>query len=502
VAKDASARPRTCSLRSNSRGRRSPASGQQTEVADGSTEIEPSATDVPERSAPISVVDHDDDSQAVDPVRTYLRHMQMVPLLTRESEVALAKRIEGGHRLMWQAALKTNVAHESLGLLCERVRREQLAPAEVFGAFKEDDEPRSQAGRCSSGGGRDEAIKHVHRLRGRLRKCGNGSGERDRTGAGSEGIRSEIADMLLAMRIRSQYLDSIVANLKGLLSSADVGREAGLGVRHGGRSPHAATRRALAAAGLGKQALRMTVAQIEIGERQANRAKEEMVRANLRLVVAIANRHSRGGLDLLDLVQEGNIGLMRAVDKFDYRLGYKFATYATWWIRQSIERALSDQSRTIRIPVHANEVMNRLKYVRAQLLRRLRREATTDELAAEMGLPAEKLEQLIGIYRVPVSLETPLGAESDRRIGDLVEDDKAIPALDVVLADEAVAETHRLLATLTPREEKVLRMRFGIQERDEHTLEQVGNTFSLTRERIRQIEAAALVKLRRSLRRP
>lgn len=470
--------------------------------ADGSVDTEPLSTDASELPAPIAVVDEDDGAQSVDPVRTYLRHMQMVPLLTRESEVALAKRIEGGHRLMWQAVLKTNVAHEALGILCERLRTEQLTPAEVFGAFKEDDPQRARSERCSSGGARDEAIKHVHRLRSRLRKCGNGKGERDRVRAGSDDIRSEIADMLLAMRIRSQYLDSIVSNLKGLLSSADAGGQARPGVGHGGVRPSPmAAGRELAAAGLGTQALRMTVAQIEIGERQATRAKEEMVRANLRLVVSIANRHSRGGLDFLDLVQEGNIGLMRAVDKFDYRLGYKFATYATWWIRQSIERALSDQSRTIRIPVHANEIMNRLRYVRAHLLRKLRREATTDELAAEMDLPSEKLEQLIGIYRPTVSLEAPLGAEGDRRIGDLVEDDKAIPALDVVLADELAGEAHRLLSTLTPREEKVLRMRFGIQERDEHTLEQVGNTFGLTRERIRQIEANALVKLRRCLRR-
>jgi RNA polymerase primary sigma factor len=472
-------------------------------ATDGSAETGPSLPEVCELPAPIVGEADDEGAQSVDPVRLYLRHMQMVPLLTREGEVALAKRIEGGHRLMWQAVLKTKVAHESLGILCERVQKELAPPAEVFGAFKEDDELRSRFERCSSGGGGDEAIKHVRRLHGKLRKCSDEGrkGGRDRANAVSDGMRSEIVDLLLAMRIRSQYLDSIVTNLKHLLSSTDVGRRGLGGGDCGGRASRTAARRALAAAGLGKQALRMTVAQIEIGQRQATRAKEEMVRANLRLVVAIANRHSRGGLDFLDLVQEGNIGLMRAVDKFDYRLGYKFATYATWWIRQSIERALSDQSRTIRIPVHANEVMNKLRYLRAHMLRKLGREATTDELAGEMGLPAEKLEQLIGIYRVPVSLETPLGAESDRHVGDLVVDDKAIPAIDVVLADEAVAETHRLLATLTPREEKVLRMRFGIQERDEYTLEQVGNTFGLTRERIRQIEAAALAKLQRSLRR-
>jgi RNA polymerase primary sigma factor len=455
---------------------------------------------------PESIADdaHDDWGHAVDPVRAYMRHMQEVPLLTREGEVELAKRIEGGHRLMWQAVLKTDLAHESLGILCERVQTEQVTVSEVFGAFKEDDDLPSRFEKCRPEGGRAEAIKHVRRLHGKLRKCSGEGRKGRRNGAreGKDGLQSEIVELLLAMRIRSEHLDSIVANLKHLLSSTDLGRRARLGGGKGGgpTSPTRA-RRALAAAGIGTQALRMTVAQIGIGERQAARAKEEIVRANLRLVVAIANRHSRGGLDFLDLVQEGNIGLMRAVDKFDYRLGYKFATYATWWIRQSIERALSDQSRTIRIPVHANEMMNRLRHVRVHLLRKLRREATTEELAAEMDLPTEKLAQLIDIYRPPVSLDAPLGAESDRRVGDLVEDDRAIPAFDMVLADELVAQTRRLLSTLTPREERVLRMRFGIQEKDEHTLEQVGNTFGLTRERIRQIEAKALAKLRCSFRR-
>ncbi len=492
------------SLSSILRRGRPPASRRQTVATDGSEEIGALSRNASELPAPIADEADDEGSLPVDPVRLYLRHMQVVPLLTREGEVALAKRIEGGHRLMWQAVLKTKVAHESLGILCERVRRQEASPAEVFGAFKEDDEQPSRLARSSSGGSRDEAIKRVRQLHGKLRKCSGEycKGGRDRARAGGDGIRNEIVDMLLAMRVRSQYLDNIVTNLKDLLSSCDVGRQGGMGGgERGGRASHTAARRALAVAGIGRQALRTTVAQIRIGERQATRAKEEMVRANLRLVVAIANRHSRGGLDFLDLVQEGNIGLMRAVDKFDYRLGYKFATYASWWIRQSIERALSDQSRTIRIPVHANEMMNKVRYLRAQLQRRLRREASTDELAGEMGVPAEKLDQLIGIYRVPVSLETPLGAEGDRRVGDLIEDDKAVPALDVVLADETVTETHRLLSTLTPREEKVLRMRFGIQERDEHTLEQVGNTFGLTRERIRQIEAGALAKLQRSLRR-
>jgi RNA polymerase primary sigma factor len=424
----------------------------------------------------------------------YLRHMQTVPLLTREGEVELAKRLEGGHRLMWQAVLKTNLAHESLALLCERVQREQVSPAEAFGAFKEDDELPSQFERSPTKRGGDEALDHVRRLHGKLRKC-------SRARMGDDGTRNEIVDMLLAMRIRSQYLDSIVANLKHLLFSADGGPQASLGA--GGASDRPSptvVRRGLVAAGISKPALRKTVAQIRAGERQAAAAKEEIVQANLRLVVTIANRHSRGGLEFLDLVQEGNIGLMRAVDKFDYRLGYKFATYATWWIRQSIERALSDQSRTIRIPVHANEIMNRLRHARVHLLRKLQREATTEELALEMDLPTEKLDQLIGIYRVPLSLEAPLVAGGETRLGDLVVDDQAVPAFDVVLADEMVTETHRLLSTLTPREEKVLRLRFGLEEKDEHTLEQVGDTFGLTRERIRQIEAEALAKLRRSSR--
>ncbi len=241
---------------------------------------------------------------------------------------------------------------------------------------------------------------------------------------------------------------------------------------------------------------RRIVSTVQQGERSANRAKKEMIESNLRLVISIAKKYTNKGLQFLDLIQEGNIGLMKAVDKFEYRRGYKFSTYATWWIRQAITRSIADQARTIRIPVHMIETINKLNRVRRQLLQKFGREATPEELAIEMELPEYKINKILKIAKEPLSMENPVGDDEDSTIGDFIEDEKLSSPVEVTTRESLKETTSDLLANLSPREAKVLKMRFGIDMSTDHTLEEVGRQFDVTRERIRQIEAKALRKLR------
>ena len=443
--------------------------------------------------------------RTTDPVKLYLREMGNISLLTREGEIAIAREIERGEKSIIKALSRTRMVLNEVLVIEEKIKESPITIQEMFDFTEEDiaegklEEKKKQI---------LEKIKKVRELSAKLGKIPTTRKYTITRGRIIVGVSRQIRELNLRTSRRELIIEALREKLRIINDLEDQREELVLSqkssrrkkedpaVRQKIKEIQKELRKYHAEIGLDPQALRKAVRSITTGKKISGQAKKELVAANLRLVVSIAKKYSNRGLQFLDLIQEGNMGLMKAVDKFEYRRGYKFSTYATWWIRQAITRAIADQARTIRIPVHMIETINKLVRVSRALVQEIGREPTSEEIAKKMDMPVSKVRKIIKIAQEPISLETPIGEEEDSHLGDFIED-KLIPSPpDTVIHINLREQIEEALKSLTDREAKVLKMRFGLGDGNEHTLEEVGQQFKVTRERIRQIEAKALRKLK------